>query len=164
MYKCAQSCPTLCNPKDCSSEGSFVLGVFQLRILEWIAISSSRESFQPRYHTLIFFCISRWILYHWATQGSPYLSPKPLYCRALSYSIQANLDCSLPSNAFLFLCKLLYTPDMLHLFFFFRLFHCLASSYSCFKTQSKPFIIGSLALCKGWNNNPHFCKKYGPCM
>ena len=36
------------------------------RILEWVAISSSRESSQPRDWTCIS-CIGRWILYHWAT-------------------------------------------------------------------------------------------------
>ena len=38
-----QSCPTLCNPVDCSPPGSFVHGISQVRILEWIAISSSKE-------------------------------------------------------------------------------------------------------------------------
>ena len=37
----AQSCPTLCNPMDCSLEGSSVHGISQTRILEWIAISFS---------------------------------------------------------------------------------------------------------------------------
>ena len=37
----AQSCPTLCNPMDCSLSGSSVHGIFQARVLEWIAISFS---------------------------------------------------------------------------------------------------------------------------
>ena len=44
----AQSCPTLCDPMDCSLQGSSVHGIFQARVLEWIAISFSRESSQPR--------------------------------------------------------------------------------------------------------------------
>ena len=44
----AQSCPTLCNPVDCSLPGSSVHGFLQARILEWIAISFSRGSSQPR--------------------------------------------------------------------------------------------------------------------
>ena len=36
-----QSCPTLCNPLDCSPPGSSVHGIFWARILEWVAISSS---------------------------------------------------------------------------------------------------------------------------
>ena len=43
----AQSCPTLCNPMDCSPPGSSVHGTLQARILEWLAISSSRGSSQP---------------------------------------------------------------------------------------------------------------------
>ena len=44
----AQSCPTLCDPMDCSPPGSSVYGIFQARVLEWVAISFSRGSSQPR--------------------------------------------------------------------------------------------------------------------
>ena len=37
----AQSCPTLCNPIDSSPPGSSVHGIFQARVLEWVAISFS---------------------------------------------------------------------------------------------------------------------------
>ena len=47
----AQSCTTLCNPMDCSPSGSSVHGIVQARILEWVAISSSRESSQPMNQT-----------------------------------------------------------------------------------------------------------------
>ena len=40
----AQSCPTLCNPMDCSPPGSSAHGIFQARILEWGATSFSRGS------------------------------------------------------------------------------------------------------------------------
>ena len=43
-----QSCPTLCDPMDCSLPGSSLHGIFQARILEWVAISLSRRSSQPR--------------------------------------------------------------------------------------------------------------------
>ena len=43
----AQSCLTLCNPMGCSPPGSSVRGIFQARILEWVAIFS-RGSSQPR--------------------------------------------------------------------------------------------------------------------
>ena len=39
---------TLCNPKDCSLPASSVHGILQGRILEWVAMHSSRESSQPR--------------------------------------------------------------------------------------------------------------------
>ena len=42
------SCPTLCDPKYCSPPGSSVHGILQARILEWVAISSSKGSSQPR--------------------------------------------------------------------------------------------------------------------
>ena len=49
----AQSRLNLCNPKDYSSPGSSVHGIIQARILEWVAIFSSRESSQFRDQTLI---------------------------------------------------------------------------------------------------------------
>ena len=42
----AQSCLTLCYPKDCSPSGSSVHGILQARKLEWVAISFSRGSSQ----------------------------------------------------------------------------------------------------------------------
>ena len=44
----AQPFPTLCDPMDCSLPGSFIHGVFQARVLEWVAISFSRGSSWPR--------------------------------------------------------------------------------------------------------------------
>ena len=44
----AQSCPTLCDPMDCSLSGSSAHGIFQARVLEWVAISFSRGSSQLR--------------------------------------------------------------------------------------------------------------------
>ena len=46
-----QSCLTLCKPMDCSPPGSSVHGILQVKILEWIAISFSRRSSQPRDRT-----------------------------------------------------------------------------------------------------------------
>ena len=46
-----QSCPTLWDPMDCSPPGSSVHGIFQARILEWVAISFSRRSSWPRDRT-----------------------------------------------------------------------------------------------------------------
>ena len=40
-----QLCPTLCDPMDFSPPGSFVYGILQARILEWVAMSFSRGSF-----------------------------------------------------------------------------------------------------------------------
>ena len=49
----AQSCPTLCDPVDCSLLGSSVHGIFRAIVLEWIAISFSRGSSQPRDRTWV---------------------------------------------------------------------------------------------------------------
>ena len=49
----AQLCLTLCNPGDCSPPGFSVHGILQARILEWIAISFSRGSSQPRDQTRV---------------------------------------------------------------------------------------------------------------
>ena len=37
--KSLQACPTLCNPIDCSLPGSSVQGIFQARVLAWVAIA-----------------------------------------------------------------------------------------------------------------------------
>ena len=55
----AQSCPTLFNPMDCSPPGSSVHGIFQARLLEWIAISFSRRSSQSRDGTHVSCVVSR---------------------------------------------------------------------------------------------------------
>ena len=44
----ARSCPTLCDPVDCSLPGSSVHGIFRARVLKWVAISFSRGSSRPR--------------------------------------------------------------------------------------------------------------------
>ena len=49
----AQSCPTPCNPMDCSPPGSSVHGILQARTLEWVAIPFSRGSFWPRDRTWV---------------------------------------------------------------------------------------------------------------
>ena len=69
MWVHAQSCPTLCNPMDCSPPDSSVLGILQARILEWVAMTSSRGSSPPRDQTLGYdvSCIGRRILHHWTT-------------------------------------------------------------------------------------------------
>ena len=53
LCEVAQSYPTLCNPMDCSLSGSSIHGIFQARVLEWIAISFSRGSPQARNRTRV---------------------------------------------------------------------------------------------------------------
>ena len=61
--KSLQSCPTLFHRMDCNLPGSPSMGIFQERILEWIATPSSRGSSQPRDQTRISYvsCIGRWV-------------------------------------------------------------------------------------------------------
>ena len=65
----AQSCVKLCHPIDCSLPGSSVHGIFQVRILEWVAISLSSRSSWPRgwTHVSCISCIGRGLLYHCVT-------------------------------------------------------------------------------------------------
>ena len=41
--KSLQSCPTLWDPMDCSLPGSSIHGIFQARVLEWVAIAFSKD-------------------------------------------------------------------------------------------------------------------------
>ena len=63
---------TLCDPIDCSPPGFSVHGILQARKLEWVVISFSRGSFQPRDQKQIS-CIGRWILSH---RGRPLLNAR----------------------------------------------------------------------------------------
>ena len=67
MFSVVQWCLTLCDP--CSPSGSSVHEIFQARILQWVAISYSRGSSEPRDRTQIscVSCIGRQILYHCTT-------------------------------------------------------------------------------------------------
>ena len=63
----AQLCPTLCDPMDCSLSGSSIHGIFQARVLEWIAISFSRGSSWPRNRTQVSHIAGRRFTF-WATR------------------------------------------------------------------------------------------------
>ena len=66
----AQSCLTLCNPMDCSLLGSSIHGIFQARILEWVAMSFSRGSSRPRDWTWVSHTAGR-LFTVWATREGP---------------------------------------------------------------------------------------------
>ena len=65
----AKSFPTLCDHVDCSLAGSSVHGILQTRILEWVVMSLSRGSSQPRDQTRVR-CPGRQILSHWASRST----------------------------------------------------------------------------------------------
>ena len=62
-----QLCPTLWDPMDCSLPCSSIHGIFQTRVLEWVAISLSRESSQPRDQTRVSRVVGRSFTV-WATR------------------------------------------------------------------------------------------------
>ena len=68
VCKLSLSVASLCDPKDCSPPGSFVLGIPQARILMWVTVSYSRASSWPRDQTQIscVSCIGRQILPNYA--------------------------------------------------------------------------------------------------
>ena len=61
----AQSCPTLCDPTDCSLPGFSVHGIFQARVLKWVAFSFSRGSPPPSDQTRVS-CMGGRCFTHWA--------------------------------------------------------------------------------------------------
>ena len=63
-------CLTLCDPMDCSPPGSFVHGILQARILEWVASPFSRGSSQPRDWIRIS-CTAHRFFANWATREAP---------------------------------------------------------------------------------------------
>ena len=65
----AQSCPALCDPLDCSPPGSSIHGIFQARILEWVAMPFPRRSSQPRDWTRVSHIVGRCFTV-WAVAGS----------------------------------------------------------------------------------------------
>ena len=88
--KSLQSCPTLCDPMDCCPSDSSVHGILQARILEWVAVLSSRGSSQPREQTHIspVACLGWQVLSHWRYLGSPLITSSP--CRSKLHGNKAN--------------------------------------------------------------------------
>ena len=101
--KVIQPCTTLCSPMDCSLPGSSLRGILQASIPEWLALSSSKGSSQPRDRTQVF-CIAGGFFTIWATReaqeywsGQPIPSPEIfvtqemnqglLHCRQILYQL-----------------------------------------------------------------------------
>ena len=66
----AQLCPSVCNSMDCSPPGYCVHGIFQARILKWVAIPFSKGSCQPRDRTWVSCTAGRFFII-WATREAP---------------------------------------------------------------------------------------------
>ena len=76
----AQLCPILWDPMDCNLSGCSVHGIFQARVLEWIAISFSRGSSRPRNRTWVS-CIAGRHFTIWATRETNVLWIICYFCR-----------------------------------------------------------------------------------
>ena len=105
--KLLQSCPTLCNPMGCNPPGSSVHGILQARILEWIAMPSSRGSSPPRDWTWVSLRLLYWQV------GSLPLAPleKPRF----SLRSSVNLNFIPSSEAFVFPQVYPNSPHVMHL-------------------------------------------------
>ena len=89
----SQSCLTLCHPMDFNPPGSIVHGIFQARILEWVAIPFSRGSSQPRDRPQVPFTAGS--LYSLSHQGI-----RKCVCNFQSCStLYDPMDCSLPASS-----------------------------------------------------------------
>ena len=113
--KSLQSCPTLCDPVDGSPPGSPVLGILQARTLEWIAISSSRESSPPR----------DWIYLSWIAGG--FFTAEP------PGKLHVRLSAFIYQNIFYRDTKL---PEPLSIIIHLSFFHFLKWMYSSFGYSS----------------------------
>ena len=83
----AQSCPTLYDPMDCSLPHSSIHGIFQARVLEWVAISFSRASSQPKDRNRVSHIVGRHFTV-WAT------SPRGINQRRRQESQSVSEGCS----------------------------------------------------------------------
>ena len=87
----AQSCPTLSDPMDCSLPGSSVHGIFQARVLEWVAIAFSKKNIYFCFidYAKPFDCGSQQTMENSSRDGNtrpPYLPSETSVCRSRSNS------------------------------------------------------------------------------
>ena len=100
----AQLCPTLCDPKDYGLSGSSVHGIFQARILEWVAISFS----STWYPILLYFSYLHYKVY-WEMPNSCFKTQEIILCFCLFTFFQtAFLSCGFFAS--LFIWKVLVLP------------------------------------------------------
>ena len=78
MCLISQSCPTLCDPMDCSPPGSSVHGSLQERILEWVTMPFSRGSSQSRDRTQVSCITGRFFTICATREAQEYWSEQPI--------------------------------------------------------------------------------------
>ena len=92
LFLVAQSCPTLCDPMDCSPPASSVRGILQARILAWVAMSSSRASSQPRDGTQVS-CIAGRFFTIWVIGEAHNHNYEFVIFLAKFFSLHLNIKC-----------------------------------------------------------------------
>ena len=117
----AQSCPTLSDPIDYSLPGTSIHGVFQAKILEWVAIFFSRRSFRPRDWTQVSHIVGRCFTV-WATTSSRGMETFKIHNALLCFFFYLKFvltDISLTNPALLWLlfaCNNFFHPFTFNLF------------------------------------------------
>ena len=101
MCLCAQSCLTLCNPMGCRLPGSSVHGIFQARILEWVAFSFSRGTSltKDQTHVSCVPCVGRFFTT---------LPPGKLFAYMYTYNTHAH------NHMYLYMCILIHFKELVH--------------------------------------------------
>ena len=124
MCSVTQSYLTLLSPMDCRLPGSSAHGIFQTRILVWVAISFSRGSCWPRDLTWVSWvsCINKWVLYNRATWEAHFL-PLPLSFYSLVLIV------------FCVKCLFIYS------LFFGNAFKAKNCSVHCFAAPSRSYVL-----------------------
>ena len=119
-----------CNPMDCSPPGSSVHGILQARILEWVAISFSRRSFQPKDRTQVS-CVAGGFFAIWATQEAPTQPNKKINVKLTHLGHSTEQSC------------LVVEEKVEKFFYFFCPFLC----FQLFmKTANRSYHVGALGL------------------
>ena len=129
----------LCDPMDCSLPGSSIQGIFQARILEWVAISLSRGSSWPRDRTQVSRIVGRRFTI-WAAVKDLTVCFFALFCEFIISKLKKNQ----------FIARILY-PFSLYFHFNRKCPHCIPTSLDYFKKWTKKtcLIIKLIAKEKG---------------
>ena len=129
------SCPTLCNSMDCRLPGSSIPGLLQAGILEWVAISFSRRSSQPRDRTWVSHISGRHFTI-WATREVPLKTQglrsmegyNPCGCKESDTTEWINLPTSVP-NHIVYHKWCIYFPSLRHLNYHFDFYQNIYGSF-----------------------------------
>ena len=91
VFLVTQSCPSLCNPMDSSPPGSSVHGILQARIMEWVAMLSSRGSSQCR-NWIQVSCIASGFFTDWTTREAQ-VATYTISIYRVQFTLQFTDDC-----------------------------------------------------------------------